>query len=148
MPPILRNVLAVVAGIAAGASVNMALVVLGARLLPPPEGVDVNDVASINAHMPEYSVPQLLVPFVAHAAGTLAGATLAARLAATRRNALAFAIGAVFMAGGVAAVRMIESTPAWFAVLDLGMAYLPMAWLGAWLAGRRPGLRGADGPKA
>ena len=41
------------------------------------------------------------------------------------------------MLGGIAAVRMMPSTPAWFAALDLGVAYLPMGWLGARLAAPR-----------
>ena len=40
-----------------------------------------------------------------------------------------------FLAGGIAAARMIPA-PAWFVVLDLAAAYVPMAFLGA-LLGRR-----------
>jgi hypothetical protein len=31
---------------------------------------------------------------------------------------------------------MMPATPTWFAVLDLGVAYLPMGWLGARIAAR------------
>jgi hypothetical protein len=56
---------------------------------------------------------------------------LATHLAAsTRRSALAYVIGALFLAGGIAAAFMIPA-PAWFIALDLLVAYLPMAWLGA-----------------
>ena len=44
--------------------------------------------------------------------------------------AVALVIGAVFLAGGIAASRMIPA-PAWFVTLDLLGAYVPMAWLGA-----------------
>ena len=130
MNPILRNILAVIAGVFAGGAVNMGLILLGASLLPPPAGVDVNDVASINAHIGEYSIAQLLSPFLAHALGTLAGAFVAAKLAASRKMALAMVIGGVNLLGGIMAVQMIPSAPLWFDVLDLGFAYLPMAWLG------------------
>lgn len=136
MKAFLRNLGAVVLGILLGGTVNMAIVYAGGALLPPPPGVDVSDPASINAHLGEYSVVQLLAPFVAHAAGTLVGAVAAARLAATRPLAAALAVGGIFLLGGIAAVRMMPATPTWFAVLDLGVAYLPMGWLGARIAAR------------
>lgn len=40
MPNLVRNVLAVVAGIAIGGGVNMALVTVSPSLIPPPAGVD------------------------------------------------------------------------------------------------------------
>lgn len=133
----LRNILATLAGIAAGSAVNMALVHAGALLLPPPAGVDVNDLESINAHIGEYSVPQLLAPFAAHALGAFAGAWVAATLAAARRLVPACIVGGFFLLGGTMAIRMIPDTPTWFAVLDLGAGYVPAALAGWWLAERR-----------
>ena len=92
--------------------------------------------ASIDAHIGQYSVAQLLSPFLAHALGTLAGALVAALVAPQARLRVAFAIGALFLAGGIMAVRMIPSAPLWFDALDLVVAYLPMAFLGARLAAR------------
>jgi len=131
---------AIVAGVVVGSLLNMGTIVLGSSLLPPPAGVDVNDVASINASIEQYSVVQLLVPFVAHALGTLAGAWIAA-LVARRVGTVRVAAGAIallFLAGGIGAVAMIPAAPLWFDVLDLAGAYLPMAWLGARLATRTP----------
>ena len=61
--------------------------------------------------------------------GTLAGAFAAYLIAATCKVQIAFAIGVVFLCGGVAASFMIPA-PAWFIALDLLAAYIPMAWLG------------------
>ena len=69
-----------------------------------------------------------VMPFLAHAVGTLAGALAAHLIAATYRAQLAYLIGVVFLCGGVAASFMIPA-PAWFIALDLLAAYLPMAWL-------------------
>ncbi|MCB9181384.1 MAG: hypothetical protein H6596_10245 [Flavobacteriales bacterium] len=131
MHPVLRNILAVLAGIVAGWIVNMGLIMLTAKLMPPPAGVDVNDIASINAHIHEYSFAQLLMPFLAHALGTFAAGFVVARFAASRQLVLALALGVFFLLGGIAAVSMIPNAPLWFDVLDLVVAYLPMAWLGA-----------------
>ena len=43
--------------------------------------------------------------------------------------------GVVFLLGGIAASFMIPA-PAWFIVLDLVVAYLPMAWLAGRLGAR------------
>lgn len=99
--------------------------------------MNTSDPASIDAHLGGYSVAQLMAPLIAHAAGTLVGTGAAARLAAARPLVPAMAVGLAFFMGGIAAVRMMPSTPAYVAALDLGVAYLPMAWLGARIAARR-----------
>lgn len=137
MHPILRNILAVIAGLVLGSVVNMGLIVLGSSLVPPPPGVDVNDMASINANISDYAPIQFLAPFLAHALGVLVGAFLTTKLAATRQLTLSLIIGAFFLLGGIMAVRMIPNAPVWFSILDLVVAYLPMAWLGYRLAAKR-----------
>jgi hypothetical protein len=136
MHPILRNLLALLAGLFIGGSLNMAVIVVGGMLFPPPEGVDVNDLASINAHIGDYSVLQLMVPLLAHALGTFIGALIVARFAASWQMPLALLVGLLFMAGGFMALQQIPDSPCWFAVADLGLAYIPMAWAGA-RSGRR-----------
>jgi hypothetical protein len=67
-------------------------------------------------------------PFLAHALGTLTGALLAFLVAVSYRSVFAYAIGVVFLAGGIAAAFMIPA-PVSFIILDLAVAYIPMAWL-------------------
>jgi hypothetical protein len=76
-----------------------------------------------------FEARHFIMPFLAHAVGTLSGALAAHLIAATHKAQLAYVIGAVFLCGGVAASFMIPA-PAWFIALDLLLAYLPMAWLG------------------
>jgi len=128
MPNLLRNALALLAGIAIGGGVNMALITLGPSLIPPPAGVDVNSAESLSRAMHLFEPRHFMMPFLAHAVGTLAGALAAYLIAATYRAQLAYVIGAAFLCGGVAASFMIPA-PAWFIALDLLAAYLPMAWL-------------------
>jgi len=148
MPTLLRNVLAVIAGIALGGSVNMAIITLGSSLIPAPAGVDVRSAESLGKAMHLFEARHFVMPFLAHAGGTLAGALVAFLVAATYRAPIAWAIGAVFLAGGIAASFMIPA-PAWFIALDLLVAYLPMAWLGIRI-GRsvRQGSEGAAGRDA
>lgn len=132
----LRNVLALVAGIVFGGFVNMALITLSPSLIPPPAGVDVNDADSLARAIHLFQPRHFVMPFLAHAAGTQAGAFAAYLVAGSHRAWIAAAIGVFFLCGGIAASVMIPA-PAWFIALDLLFAYLPMAWLavvaGGWV---------------
>lgn len=130
MPRLLRNVVALLAGVAIGGVVNMALITLGPSLIPPPAGVDVNDAESLSRSIHLFEPRHFVMPFLAHALGTLAGALAGYLIAVTHKLPIALAIGVVFLLGGVAASFMIPA-PAWFIALDLLLAYIPMAWLGA-----------------
>lgn len=135
MPDLVRNALAVLAGVVAGGGVNMALIAVGPSLIAHPAGVDVSSAEGLGKTMHLFEPRHFVMPFVAHAAGTLAGALAAYLLAASHRAPIAYAIGVVFLCGGVAASFMIPA-PAWFIALDLLAAYLPMAWLGIQLGAR------------
>jgi hypothetical protein len=144
MPSLLRNVLAVLAGIVIGGAVNMAIINLIALLIPPPAGVDVTNAESLSNGIHLFEPRHFIMPFLAHAVGTFAGALAAFLIAATYRAPIAYVIGAVFLCGGVAASFMIPA-PAWFIALDLLVAYLPMAWLGIRIGTRM--MRGNNGAR-
>jgi hypothetical protein len=125
---IARNILAVVIGFVAGSVVNMALVMLGPRVVPAPAGVDVSKAESLAASIHLFEPKHFVFPFLAHALGTFVGALVAYRIAASHCTVFVFGVGVLFLAGGIAASFMIPA-PAWFIALDLVVAYLPMAWL-------------------
>jgi hypothetical protein len=129
MPPIARNVSAVIAGIVVGSIVNMGLIMMGHAVIPPPEGVDFSTMEGIAAAMPTMPVKYLLFPFLAHALGTLVGAIVTVKIAASRHMLLALIIGAWFLIGGIVMVAMVGG-PLWFCIADLVLAYLPMGYLG------------------
>src|SRR5262249_119831 len=128
MKTILRNTLAVIIGFIVGGAVNMALIVVSPHMIPPPAGVDVTDSQSLSNSIHLFQPKHFVLPFLAHALGTLTGALLAFLVAAGYRSVFAYAIGVVFLAGGVTAAFMIPA-PVWFIILDLAVAYIPMAWL-------------------
>lgn len=133
MNPIFKNVLAVVAGILIGGLVNMAIIMMSSSIIPPPEGVDVTTVEGLKEGMQHFKHINFLMPFLAHALGVLAGAFIAAKIAAKQKMTLAFLVGVFFLLGGIANVMMLPS-PMWFNLVDLLFAYLPMAWIGGKLA--------------
>ena len=134
MNPILKNILAVVAGVILGSVVNMGIIMLSSSIIPPPEGVDVTNMESLKSSMHLFEPKHFIFPFLAHALGTLSGAFTAALIAAANKMRFALGIGAFFLLGGIVNVFMLPS-PAWFTVLDLVGAYIPMGWLGGRWAG-------------
>ncbi len=133
MNPIVKNILAIIAGVVIGGAVNMGIVMISGSIIPPPEGVDPTDMESLKESMHLFQPKHFIFPFLAHALGTLVGAIVAAKTAVSHQFQIALAIGAFFLLGGV---MMSYSLPApmWFNVLDIVGAYIPMAWIGHKLA--------------
>jgi len=134
MNPILRNILAVIAGIVVGSGVNMGIIMISGSLIPPPAGADVTTTEGLKASMHLFEPKHFLMPFLAHALGTLAGALVAATIAANHKMKFALGIAVFFLAGGIASVAMLPS-PLWFSVTDLVLAYIPMGYLAGKLVG-------------
>ena len=135
MKPVVKNTLAVIAGAVVGSIVNITLVNIGPYVIPLPEGADISTMEKLRESMQLFTPANFLFPFLAHALGTLVGAYVAARFAHSHHLKLALLVGALFLAGGISAVNMLGG-PMWFNVTDLVLAYIPMSFLGARLAGR------------
>lgn len=134
MNPKLKLVLAVLAGIIIGGIVNMGIIMLGPQIIEYPEGLDFSDPDDFAAKAHLLSSTNYLWAFLAHAMGTLVGAYITAKLASVGKLKYALFIGGLFLIGGIKMVLDIPA-PTWFIALDLLVAYIPMAWLGAILGG-------------
>jgi len=133
---ILRNILAVFVGIVVGGVVNMAIIMISGTLIPPPQGVDMTTTEGIKAAMPILEFKHFIMPFLAHALGTLVGAFLAALIAVNHQLNMARIVGVFFLIGGIMMVIQIPSTPLWFKIADLTLAYIPMACIGGRLVSK------------
>jgi hypothetical protein len=131
---IVRNILAVIAGILVCMLVNGGIISLSASIIPPPEGMNPNNLESFRANAHLFQPKHFLFPFLAHALGSVLGALVAALIAASRKMTFALVIGSVHLVGGIVAAIYIPA-PIWFIVLDLVIAYVPMAWLGGKIGG-------------
>ncbi len=129
----LRNIVATLIGIIIGGAVNMGIVQMSGKIIPPPPGADFTTVEGLNASMHLMQPKHFIMPFLAHALGTLVAAIIACYFAVGNKLIPAAIVGLLFLVGGIMAVRMIPA-PIWFDVLDLTVAYIPMAWLGMKLA--------------
>lgn len=135
MNPIVRNIIAVVAGLILGGVVNMGIVTISGSIIPPPEGADVTTPEGLKASIHLFEPIHFLMPFLAHAMGTFVGALVASLIAANRKMLLAIVIGLFNLTGGIVAVTMFPA-PMWFNVTDLALAYIPMAIAGGMLGSR------------
>ena len=128
MKTIIRNILAVITGWLSGSIINIGLIQTGHKVFPM-EGLVPNDMDTLAAMMPTLEFEYFIFPFLAHALGTLAGATIAGVIAASHKMKFSLVIGCLFLAGGIIMSYMLPE-PIWFIILDLLIAYIPMAWIG------------------
>ncbi|MFY8066462.1 MAG: hypothetical protein ACOVNM_08190 [Flavobacterium sp.] len=126
---ILKNILAIVLGLLIGGTVNAGIIMVSGYIIPPPEGTDLKTMEGLVTAMPLMESKHFLMPFLAHAFGTLVGAILAASMAANYKMRFAMLIGICFLVAGIMNIFMLPS-PVWFTIVDLGFAYIPMAYLG------------------
>ncbi|MDM1047313.1 hypothetical protein [Sphingobacterium hotanense] len=133
MHPVLKNILAIVLGLVAGSLVNGGIIQISSSIIAPPEGVDVMTAEGLKAGLHLFEPKHFLMPFLAHALGTLFGAFVAAKICAGPKLLYAMIIGFFFLFGGISMIFMVPS-PLWFSIVDLTLAYLLMAFLGARLA--------------
>lgn len=125
-----RNGLALLAGLILGSALNMALIQLNMRVFyPMPEGLDMNNPAQFNAFVASLPTTAFFVVILAHLGQAFVGGYVAARLSSSHPMRLALVVGALSLAGGIAAMMTIEG-PGWMAV------ELPLYLVVAWLAGR------------
>jgi len=133
----IRNIAAILTGAFAGSWSNMQILEIGAKILPAPDGVDINNIESIKSNMHLYQPIDFLFPFLAHALGTFIAVVVFMLLAKTQyafRYALAFA--SLFFIGGLSMVMLLPA-PIWFNATDLILAYYPMALLAFWLMNKK-----------
>lgn len=128
-----KNILAVLAGVIAGGVLNMGIIMISASIIPPPEGVDVTTTEGLQAGIHLFEPKHFIMPFLAHALGTLLGAFIAAKISTKYHMRFAIGVGAWNLFGGIMAATMIPA-PLWFILVDLIGAYLPMAFIAGKLA--------------
>lgn len=129
MSPTVKNILAIIAGLVIGSIVNMGIIMISSSVIPPPNGADVTTMEGLKEAMHLFEPKHFLFPFLAHALGTLVGAIIASKVAATKKKTMALVVGCFFLLGGIINVFLLPA-PMWFNAVDIFFAYTPMALLG------------------
>ena len=131
MNSILRNALAVIAGFFIGCFVNGGIISFYPSLFPLPEEVLAWGLVG-NTHLLE--LPHFISIFLAHGLGTLVEAFLAAKIAVSKQLFLSMTVGVLFLLAGIAVNAWLNFSPLSFSIIDITLAYIPMAWIGWKLA--------------
>lgn len=120
------NPLAVLAGLAIGMAVNMALITLNSRVLfPMPEGTSMQDPEQFQAYVSKLPAPAFLVVMAAHLGQAFVGGWAAAWFGRSQPVLLAMIVGGISMAGGIMMLRSVKG-PRWM-VLEVPL-YLVVAY--------------------
>ena len=144
---ILAALLGLVGGLLIGSVLNMGVLMISNFVIPFPEGVNPADANSIRDNIKLFETKHYIMPFLAHALGTLIGVFVAFKIIqmfrATKFIAvgLALVIALLFLWGGLATSKSINSPEAPMLV-DAVLCYIPMAIIGYWLALKRSPKRG------
>ena len=101
MNSIAKNILAVVLGLIVGSFVNMGIIMVSGSIISPPEGADVTTMEGLKASIHLFQPKHFIFPFLAHALGTIIGASTAAFIAASYKMNFALPIAVFFLIGGI-----------------------------------------------
>lgn len=127
------NLFVFVVCVLTGGMLNGIIVKYSSAIIPPPIGFDLTTEEGLKAAMQVMEPKHFIMPFLAHALGTLVGAFLVTLFIKERKLFRALLVGFLFFLAGTYMVFILPS-PLWFDAVDLGLAYIPMAWLGYKLA--------------
>ncbi len=130
----LKNFLVALFSVLVGMVVNIFIISISASIIPPPDGADLSTSEGLIAAMPLMEPKHFLMPFLAHAIGTLVAVFMAFKIVPDSKLSYALFVAVPFFLGGAYMVNELPA-PLWFDIVDLSLAYFPMAWLGAKLAG-------------
>ena len=133
MKGIVLNVLVFVACVIAGGIVNGLIINYSDAIISAPVGSNLKTEEGLKAAMAIMEPKHFIMPFLAHAIGTLVGAFFVTLFIKDRKLFRALLVGFLFFLGGAWMVFELPS-PLWFDAVDLGLAYIPMAWIGYKLA--------------
>ena len=129
----MKTIFVVILSLIIGSIVNISLIIASPHLITPPPGVDYTNFKSIQDNIHLHETKHFIVPFLAHALGTLVGSIVATALAGGNST---YFVGGIFLLGGIVNVFSIPA-PMWFNVLDLVVAYIPMSFLASKLFGSK-----------
>lgn len=111
-----------------GGVVNMSLIRISGIIIPPPKGSNLQTTEGLVKAMHLMGPEHFLFPFLAHAFGTFVAAILVSKYCNPWSKAAAYSVAGLFFIGGLMMVLMLPS-PMWFTLVDLILAYFPMAFL-------------------
>lgn len=137
LPPLVRNVLGVIAGVVVGGFVVGLVEGANVLLFPPPPGMDFTNPEALGRYAASLPTAAYAIVGLGWMLGALAGGVVAAPIAVRRRGVVGLVVGVIFV--GASIMNLVSPDlpphPAWMWAPALLAA--PMGWLGARLVERR-----------
>ncbi len=126
-----KQVFLLLLALVTGSIANMGVLSLIGWWIPSPIPADATPevMAGLMKNFEWYHFPG---PWLAHASGTFVGALVVRKWSAFPR-AFPLVVAGFFFLGGLAMVLMLPGTPWLFILVDLLLAYFPIAGLSIWL---------------
>lgn len=122
--PILKRILAGIAGIISAFVVVFLMEMLSAKLYPFPNNLDVNNPEQIAAYIDSLPPTASLLVMAGYALASLAGGVVATLISGRERARIAIIIGLL-----LTVVGLFNPDPIWFKVTS-SFIYVPFAYLG------------------
>ena len=132
----MKTILLFIVSLFLGAAFNSMILNLGMKLIPPPEGYNMNDAADLSKAISVMETKHFLFPFLSHALGTLFSVMFYTYFAKAKSQFFPLMIAGLFFTGGLYMVLILPS-PLWFDLIDLILAYFPMAVIGYKISKRK-----------
>ena len=125
---ILKGLLVLFVALFIGGELNMFIVENGHYLIANPPGTDFTTTEGLKKSMHLMQPKHFVMPFLAHALGTLLSAIIVVKLMPPKAKLFSYLVGLMFFVGGVMMIFMVPS-PLWFTIVDLVFAYFPMSFI-------------------
>lgn len=135
MNPMVRSILAVVAGMLVAFVLIVCVEMIGMRVYPPPTDMDPRNIESIKSAMARIPLGAMLFVLLAYTVGSVAGGWVAARFAPSAGLSHAMFVAALLFGAGLMNLMTVPH-PVWFWVASSAIYFLG-AWSGAQAAGAR-----------
>lgn len=129
----LRNVIAVAAGLAVAVLMVWLVQAIGHTIYPAPENLDWNDADAVHTYISQLPFVALLFPVASYFLGSVFGPYTATRIGTARPIILVGTIALVILAFAISTLIQLQP-PVWFSALSVA-AVLIGAWLALMLAG-------------
>jgi hypothetical protein len=126
-----KNIFAVILGLAASSFIIFALEVVGHIVYPPPADLNLNDMESVKAFTSSAPPIVFILIIIAYAVGSFVGGLVAAALAGKNKMTKAITVGGILMGLGAYNLFMIPH-PIWTIIISI-FFFIPCSWIGGTL---------------
>lgn len=125
----IKNILAVFAGLATAFVIIFVFEAIGHIIYPPPPEIDLSNSDHVRQLIESMPVGALIIVIIAWAIGSFAGGVVSSIVAISHKTMLAIIVGALITVSAFINLMMVYH-PAWMWVCGL-LAGIPFAWWGS-----------------